>query len=162
DGGFLHYEALRGIADVPVRVADGGRMREARTDADGRFSIRDISPGEHVVEPQLPPRYAPLFDRQAVTSVDSCSGEVALAVATIPLRGTVRPANGEALVPQVMLRLAQVDSSGRVSVGRSTLAFTEAGGVWKVQGLPSGRYAIGVSAFDPPSPHTPYPTTWYP
>lgn len=162
DGSFARYRALRGFADIPVLVADGGRVREARTDANGRFSIRDISPGRHIIQPQLPSRYTPLFERQAGATVDSCMGEVAMAVTTTPLRGTVHPANGEALVRQVMLRLAQVDSNGRVAADRSTLAFTEAGGAWKVQGLPAGRYVLGVSAFDPPSPDTPYPTTWHP
>jgi len=162
DGFFSHYQPLPGIPDIPVVVADGGRVREARTDANGHFSILDISPGRHVVQPQLPPRYTPLFDRQSAASVDSCSGEAAVAVTTIPLRGTVRPADGEALVPQVMLRLAQLDPGGRIAFERSTLAFTGADGSWKVPGLPSGRYLLGVSAFNPPSPHTPYPTTWYP
>jgi hypothetical protein len=162
DGFYLHYDTAGGIADVPVRLADGDRRRETRTDANGDFSIRDVSPGPHVVQPQLPGRYAPLFERENTVTVDTCSGEAGIGVATIPLRGTVQAANGEALVPRVMLRIAQLDSSGGVTFERSTLAFAEADGSWKVPGLPSGRYVLGVSTFDPPSPRTPYPTTWYP
>ena len=162
DGFYVHYDTPGGVADVPIRVADGDRVHETRTDANGHFSIRGVSPGRHVVQPQLPAQYAPLFDREHTVRVDTCSGETGIAVATIPLRGTVQAANGESLVPKVMLRVAQLDVSGRVAFERSTLAFSEADGSWKLPGLPAGRYVLGVSTFDPPSPHTPYPTIWYP
>ena len=149
DGFYMHYGTLGGVADVPVRVVNGDRVRETRTDAKGNFSIRDVSPGRHAVQPQLSGQYAPLFDREDAVRVDTCSGETGIGVATIPLRGTVRAADGEALVPSVKLRVAQLDSSGRVTFERSTLAFAEADGSWKVPGLPSGRYVLGVSAFNP-------------
>jgi hypothetical protein len=87
---------------------------------------------------------------------------VSVFAATVPLRGTLRAANGEVVGRQVMLRVARPTSWGGVAFERSTLAFTRPDGTWTVPGLPAGRYIVGVSVFDAPSPSTPYPTVWYP
>jgi hypothetical protein len=162
DGFFMHFDGGVGVPDVPIRVRDGAQVLEAHTDAAGRFSMSGLRPGSHRVEAQLPPQYAPLFDREHTANVDSSSGELSVIVTTVPLRGTARPADGSAGVRQLKLRRAQIGPDGRVAFERSTLAFTEADGTWKVPGLPAGRYLLGVSAFDPPVPEAPYPTTWYP
>jgi hypothetical protein len=84
-----------------------------------------------------------------------------MAVTTVPLRGSVHPPAGTRGAPKVMLRLSRVDADGVLAFDRSTLAFTEPDGTWTAPGLPAGRYVVGVSVFDPPSPHTPYPTFFY-
>src|SRR5262249_24120433 len=79
-----------------------------------------------------------------------------------PLRGTVRAANGDALVDQVMLRAARLGSDGGVMFRRSTVAFTERDGTWKFNGLPAGRYLLGVNVLTSPSDDPTFPATWYP
>jgi hypothetical protein len=162
DGFYMHYGDGAGLPGVPIRVRDGGQVLEQRTDAGGRFSIEGLAPGRHVVEPQLPAPYAPLFAREVAANVDACFGEVSIPVAAASLRGTARPSDGATTDRQIELRLARLGPDGRVAFDRSTLAFTEPDGTWKLGGLPPGRYLLGVSAFEPPTPDTPYPTTWYP
>ena len=162
DGFYLHPDNLPRIPGVPVRVTDHGIVRESVTDQHGKFSIVGLSPGTYDLDVQLPRNYEPMFDRRWVAEVDACAGEATIFVTTVPLRGTVHAAQGEALVKQVMLRLAQVGPDGEVAFNRSTLAFADSSGNWKAQGLPAGSYRIGVSAFDSPSPQNPYPTKWYP
>jgi hypothetical protein len=160
DGFYMRFGEESGLPDVPIRVRDQGALREARTGADGHFSIAGLAPGRHVVEMSLPARFEPLFDKEIVSKVDACFGEVVTAVTTVPLRGTISP-----LIPenarQVALRLAQLGPDS-ATFERSTLAFVEADGTWKVPGLPPGRYVVGLNAFEAPSAQVPYPTSWYP
>lgn len=161
DGFFMHYGNEAGLVDVPIRVRDGGQVREQRTDRGGRFTIVGLTPGRHVVETELPAPYEPLFNEKVSANVDQCFGEVSVAVAAASLRGTVSPSEATPGRP-IQLRLAQLGPDGGVRFERSTVAFAEPDGSWKVAGLPPGRYLLGVSAFEPPTPDTPYPTTWYP
>jgi hypothetical protein len=152
---------IGGISNVPVRITDRGKIREMRTDANGRFWFDRVSPGTYVVDAQLPAPYAPLFKKPVTATVDGCSGEAVIPVTTVPLRGTVHAA-GSASGHQVMLRFALVGSDRRVSIDRSTLVFTDRTGAWSVPGLPAGQYLVGVSVFDPPTKDTPYSPSWYP
>src|SRR5262245_53834000 len=162
DGLYLHSDEILGVPGIPVRVTDHGQLRESVTDQDGHFSIVGLSPGTYEVDAKLPRNYEPMFDRRVVSEVDSCAGEASVFLTTVPLRGKVLPASGEALVDKVMLRLARVGPDGKVGLNRSTLAFADSNGNWKAQGLPAGNYLVGVSAFDTPSAQNPYPTMWYP
>ncbi len=162
DGFYLHSDEVPGIPGVLVRATDHGRVRESVTDQHGQFSIAGLSRGTYALDIQLPRNYEMMFDRRLVSEVDSCAGLATIFVTTVPLRGTVHPARGEALVNKVMLRIAQVGPDGGVSFDRSTLAFADSDGNWKAEGLPAGKYLVGVSAFDAASAQNPYPTMWYP
>ena len=162
DGAFMHHETRGGLPGIRILVTEGGRVREAHTDSNGRFVFDGITPGVYSLDARLPPSYSPLFEERIVARVDSCSGEVSIPVMTVPLRGTVRPAEGDTAVRQVMLRVAQVNADGSITLERSTLAFTEPDGSWQVPGLPAGRYVVGVSTLDAPTAQTPYPRRWYP
>src|SRR3954447_22557795 len=161
NGQLADFAEMGGISNVPVRITDRGQVREAHTDATGRFWFDRVSPGTYVVDAELPAAYAPLFKERVTAEVDDCSGQVSIPVTTVPLRGTVHAADG-APGRHVMLRFALVGSDARVSIDHSTLEFTDGRGAWSIPGLPTGRYLVGVSVFDPPTNDTPYPATWYP
>jgi hypothetical protein len=158
EGTFMQHDTIGGVENVAIRVTDRGQVREVRTDPNGRFTIDGLAAGTYAVDLRLPPHLSPLHDESMDVQVGACAGELYVPVTTVPLRGTARAMPGEERARQVMLRIAQVGADGSVAVERTAIAFTEADGTWTLPGLPAGRYLVGVSTFDPPTPYSPYPT----
>jgi hypothetical protein len=162
DGFYMHGDLTGGVPGIPITVRDSHQAYEATSDERGWFTLLGLKPGKYELDARLPARYEPLFDHQGSVNMNGCLAEAEVVVAAVPLKGTVRNADGSAASDNVILRVAQLDAANGISFARTTLAFSKGGGAWKIPGLPPGRYLLGVNTFDAPSATSPYSTTWYP
>jgi hypothetical protein len=162
DGFYLHTDPGPDLAGVPITVRGRTRTYETKTDDRGRFTLLGLEPDTYLIEPRLPAPYKERFNRPNIMTLDDCLAEAFIFVAPVALSGVAHRADGQAAGDQVMLRVARLDAANRVAFARTTLAFTDDNGGWSFPGLPPGRYVIGVNTYDAPTPHTPYPTMWYP
>jgi hypothetical protein len=162
DGFFMHGGVVALVPDIPVTIHGAGRNYEVKTNDEGRFALVGLEPGTYGIEPHLPSPYQLLFDTPTSVTLGGCLAEAPIFVAAVPLSGVARDTAGEPAGKSVGLRVAQLDATNTVAFARTTMAFVESDGRWKLPGLPAGRYLLGVNTFDPPTSSSPYPTMWYP
>ena len=158
----------RGAAGVSVMLmpsepaASGFRVSaRAKTDAEGRYRVTGLAPGSYRVFPSAPAHVL----REATTR-----GEAGLLVMLAPgesvedvdfslvrggvITGRVTDADGKPVVGEIV-RLTYVDEAvpvGRPPIG-STLRQTDDRGVYRIYGLPAGRYKVSVGV-DPDASFT--------
>lgn len=165
NGSFFDTRPMGPVPGVTVVARSGAYSVETTTDADGRFVFLDLPLGQYDIEPRLPPGMKSMFPREPV-SVGRCGAAdvVFLAITDAPLRGILRRPDGSRVGSQVGVTVIRVDAdaTAATAVERSTIAFTNDQGRFEFDGLPPGRYVIGVNVFDPPSAIAPYPRTFHP
>src|SRR5918993_1262619 len=166
DGEFPDTKAVGPEIGVPVVAKHGELSVETITDSDGRFVFEDLPPGQYQIEPRWPRGMKSRFPPEPVT-VERCgAGDIHFwAVTDAPLRGIVRgpegaPVNKSMIVTAI--RFDPNDLAGARAPDRSTFAFTDEKGEYAFDGLPAGRYLVGVNPFDPPFPDAPYPAIYHP
>jgi protocatechuate 3,4-dioxygenase beta subunit len=163
DGSFGHLEVVAGVSNVKITTESTSSRQELRTNEDGEFTFVGLEPGSYQVTPSLPRGFKILFGLKNPVTLDSCSTELGIAIAATPLSGIVRNADGSPVGPAVRVDVVSADDEARgLSQNRSTFTFTESDGTWEFEGLPPGRYRVGVNLFGPPTLASPYRPTWYP
>ena len=166
DGEFPETKRVGPEIGVPVVVRQGEFTIETVTDIDGRFVFEGLAPGQYQIEPRWPRGLKSEYPPEPVT-VERCgAGDIYFsAVTDAPLGGTVlgqeaAPAGKRVVVTAI--RFDPNDLRGARAADRSTFAFLDEKGWYAFDGLPAGRYVVGINAFDPPTPESPYPPIYHP
>ncbi|MET0168672.1 MAG: carboxypeptidase-like regulatory domain-containing protein [Vicinamibacterales bacterium] len=106
DGFFMHGGPVAGVPRVPLTIRGDRRQQVVETDDQGHFMLVGLEPGIYEIEPRLPKPYEPLFDRPVSVKLDGCLAEAYIVVASVPLSGEARNADGSLANEHVMLRVA--------------------------------------------------------
>jgi hypothetical protein len=153
------------LGKVRVRSESGTFARETTTDATGTFLFTGLPPGNYALRLFLPERFergGP--DRINVVRV-KCAVELNLYFARAPLQGTLSRHDGSPVRPwsRTVTAVAISGAQDAPSENRSTSTIVQLDGKWTFDGLPPGRYLIGVHAFKPITQWDPLQQPfWYP
>jgi protocatechuate 3,4-dioxygenase beta subunit len=153
--GQVVSEDGRPLADAVVYVnkvygRGAGSPLTATTDSEGRFRSASLDPGLYIVNAMLPGFTLPEMPTDPNEFRYSRPGDfinIVLVKGGV-ITGTVRDANGDAVVA-VFVRATRVrDAAGRSSAGRFAGFFpermTDDRGVYRIYGLPPGTYVISA------------------
>ncbi|HEX6186314.1 MAG TPA: carboxypeptidase regulatory-like domain-containing protein [Pyrinomonadaceae bacterium] len=153
-----------GMEGARVTVAGAGGQQEALTDAQGRYSLTGLPPGDYEVTLHLPETLTAYEPKQGVTVADRGCAMVSFFVTDNGrIAGRVLDATGK---PVPRLNVVVVDAEGKnpeFKYGRHES--TDEEGRYKFAGLPPGRYLLGVHIAGFPQPDDPtnaYARTYYP
>lgn len=162
----IHYVGPMG--GLTVRAAGANGVVETNTDKDGRYRFMRLAPGKYKVSVQLPEGYGPLFDfvgteAEVELTSDACGIEHDFdAQVDGRISGRVFDADGKPVGDQVQVSVVTVESADKdFALAESRSDYTKHG-QYEIEGLPPGRYVLGVTIADPPEKNSPYPTTYFP
>ena len=166
NGQFADSEMVAPEIGVPIVARKGDFTTETTTDGDGRFLFLDLVPGVYQIEPRWPKGLKSPYPARPIT-VERCgAGDIYFFGYTdAPLGGTVYGPAGAPAGKDLVVRIIKADPTdprGARAAERSTVAFTDQRGRYQFDGLPPGRYLVGVNVFDPPLPSSPYAGTYHP
>jgi len=162
DGSFSRYEPVGGLANIPIIAEGTSRKRDTVTDERGRFVFVGLEPGRYRVTPALATDMEILFGPTGPVMLNDCSAEIEFPVVRMTLSGTVVNTDGSRAGQNVRVDVVKDDPEGNPpSSDRGTWTYTDVNGAWKLQGLPVGRYRIGLNLFGPPTPDSPFAPTWH-
>jgi hypothetical protein len=165
-GGYMRHDTLGPVAGMKVVARSGPISREATTDQMGRFVFEGLSPGDYQVEPSWPAPLKSMFRNPAVR-VDACgASDISLfGVSDAPLSGVVRLPDGTLAGKDITVTVIDAESGNRTlpALLRShTIALTDANSRWVFDGLPPGRYIVGVNLLRTPSINSPFVARYHP
>lgn len=125
---------------VLLSVEGAGQTKEARTDAEGRFELAGLRPGELRLKLQLPDELAAYrHERVLRLAAGGCASEYFYVVDNGRINGKVLDAEGN---PVAGAGVVTLDTGG----GSSTYyAKTDEEGRYSLSRLPPGRYLVGVN-----------------
>lgn len=156
-------------AGLTVKAEGGAGEYEAATDHGGRFRLESLKPGKYRVTLILPPaygmRYSFLKNEFEAQVTPGCWGAEADFTIRIDgrMRGRVYNAQGKPAGRQVQVSIVAHESAGDdVSVIESRSEYTDELGRYEFDGVPAGRYLLGINIADVPDKDTPYPKMYYP
>jgi Carboxypeptidase regulatory-like domain len=154
----------KGVADVTVALRTAGfggqgqDLPQAKTDAEGKYRIADVPVGSYFVTPVAPVYVVPgagrltfSTDPVVITGGETIDGVDFSLVRGGVVTGKVVDAEGRAVVEQtVSLQNADQQTGGRggffgFGAGGGS-ARTDDRGVYRVYGIPAGRYYVSVGA----------------
>jgi hypothetical protein len=166
-GAYMRHDDLGPMAGVTIVAHGAGVPSEVKTDAAGRFVFEGLTPGRYELEPRWPPGMRSMFGRREAVTVGPCgAADIGFpAITDAPLSGTLNGPDGAPAGAQVQVTVVSLDPAGSFATDaarRSTIAFTDKAGRWVFDGLPPGRYLLGVNLFGPPSITSPYLGTYHP
>ena len=153
-----------GVEGMRVTVAGAGGEQEAVTDAQGRYSLTGLPPGEHEVTLHLPETMTAYEPMRRVTVADrGCATASFFVTDNGRIAGRVLDATGNP-VPRV--NVVVVDAEGKNPEFKyGSHKSTDEEGLFQFTGLPPGRYLLGVHIAGFPQPDDPtnaYARTYYP
>lgn len=159
--------------DVPLQgvklVLEGKAQRlETTTDAEGEYRFVNVPYGEYKIHLALDPKYKIWLgenedftfklDEKKISSRTLYRVEL-----KAPIHGRVYDESGKPLGKDVCVTIVAVDKNElKLNQKRSAKAFTKKEGLYSFDGLPNGRYVIGVNILEPASSSSPFPAFFYP
>ena len=152
------------LRKVPIRVESGAVARETTTDAAGAFLFTGLPPGTYSLSASLPEIFERGRDRIEGIRLQ-CLTELPLGYARVPIQGTLARHDGTATNPwyQTVTAVAISGAQDAPLESRSTWTGVQRDGKWSFDGLPPGRYFIGVHKFKPSGQWDPLQQPfWYP
>lgn len=151
----------KGLADVTVTLraasfgGQGQDLPQAKTDAEGKYRITDVPVGSYFVTPVAPVYVVPGAGRLAfasdpvvITGGETIDGIDFSLVRGGVVTGKVVDAEGRPVIEQtVTLQSAdQTGQRGGFGFGGGGSARTDDRGVYRIYGVPAGRYYVSVGA----------------
>jgi hypothetical protein len=139
------------------------------SDANGRFRMKNIPQGKYEVRPFLPPTHSgylglDLSEQVEIGLPGKCAVEMyLLAQLNGVIRGRLYDSDGRPIGRNTEVSLLSADSAGKSRadiIGGST--WTEEDGTYEFNGLPPGRYIVGVGILRPPNSTSRYSDIYYP
>jgi hypothetical protein len=158
------YRKPEPVPGVKVRIEGGSASRDTSTDAAGRYEFGRLDPGHYTVAVSVP---APLSVRGEqrpveVPDVRGCALADFYARTDGVIGGVVLGADGLPVDHmQLEAVLADVYDAAPQTIPGARAA-TDAAGRFGFEGLPPGRYVVGVNLHMGPSDYSPWPRLLHP
>ncbi|MGA2435978.1 MAG: carboxypeptidase-like regulatory domain-containing protein [Bryobacteraceae bacterium] len=161
------FEETPALAGVNITLSSPGRFkRSTRTDSVGSYQFDDVPPSTYTVDASLPSYEQHLLEMyrnsQGEMEVprNGCAFAVFDMVANGVVEGLLLDHKGRPL-PNVPVQAVRVWKDGKLAEFGAKKGLSDAWGKFRVEGLPSGDFEVGVNLDkrDPPVPDVPYPRT---
>lgn len=147
------------LSDVIITL--GGPVRQtARTGASGEFRFGDLPPGEYRVSADLPVNLRQVAQQVLnLPNVHACAAADFYTAVNGRIIGRLVDSSGQPVPHRgAQLRLAEPAAGQEV---RYKDAYTDEGGFFQFDGVPPGRYLLGVNLSLGPRKDAPYPVTYF-
>jgi hypothetical protein len=132
------------LPGAKVEAAGGGRAVRAVTDAEGKYHLRGLPPGEYTLRLDLPETLLVRDpERKVRVEEGGCAVEVFSVESNGRLGGRVFDSEGRPAA-KVALRLSEAARGDEYFLGHSAHATSDADGRYEFRGVPPGRYIIRV------------------
>jgi len=173
EAGSCSSEFVGPLVDVTIRAqgqqGNHEKKHETKTDENGAFRFVNLPPGKYNVRLAMPELYEMHYDFYRdeidVTVTSGCYGtELYFKVHAIGrISGRVVDANGKLVGREVRVSIiAANDADKPMSTLLHRNAYTDDLGRYVFDGVPPGRYILGIGIADAPTKKTPYPKIYYP
>jgi hypothetical protein len=157
------------LAGIRVEARGNGSVFYDKTDGEGRYRFRNIPPGKYQVRPHMSSAYSGYLgldgmEEAEVGLPENCGAEVDLiAQLNGVIRGRVLDWKGRPVGRNVEVSLITAESKLK-GIGRleGSSAYTEPDGSYKFDGLPGGKYIVGVGLLKAPDWRSPFSKVFYP
>ena len=159
--------------DVPLQgvklVLEGKAQRlETTTDAEGEYRFVNVPYGEYKIHLALDSKYkiwlgenedfTLMLDEKRINSNMRYRVEL-----NAPLHGTVYDDSGKSVGKSVFVTVISVeDGKPKFETKHSAQVSTKKDGTYAFNGLPPGKYVLGVNVLEAASPSAPFPSFFYP
>jgi hypothetical protein len=154
-----------GIAGLHLTVEGEGARHELVTDASGRYSLSGLSPGKYKVTLRAPDGLTDQQPEREVQVADrGCAVEDFYVFDNGRISGRVIDAEGKSMT-NLTVALRDADAVDAERSKSPILTSADEEGRFKFEGLPAGRYLLGVRLSDYAAPgdlENAYPRTFYP
>jgi protocatechuate 3,4-dioxygenase beta subunit len=157
------------LAGVTIRAQSPQGNHETKTDENGAFRFVNLSPGKYKVRLVMPEYYEMQYHfargEIEVTVESGCSGvELDFGVQTSGrITGAVIDADGKPVGRNVQVSIIAADDADKpISTLIHRSEYTDELGRYKFDGVPPGRYILGIGIAAAPTKHTPYSKIYYP
>ena len=139
DGSALEGAVVLLCQDISLGVGCFPKLGETRTDADGRYSFRDIPPGEYVPAVQLSKQAVFAMQRQTLGKVIPETVKYTVAAGQVMIATDLRLSREPEKLDDPPVKLVYPVSSASISETRPTL---------KWEAVPGAQYGIALSRVD--------------
>jgi len=160
---------VKPMAGLTVKAEGSEGQYQTTTDAEGHFRLEALKPGKYRLSFVLPSGYGMLFSfEKSEFDVEVKPGfwsqEFRLQVKVDGhLSGRVYDTQGKPVGRNVRVSIIRAESAGsEPPATQSRNKYTNPQGEYDFDGVPPGRYILGVSIADAPDKWTPYPSLYYP
>lgn len=166
-GDFERDAQYKPKAGLTVKAEGPAGFHEAVTDSDGRYRLEGLKPGKYKVKLTLPPTFGMRYSfHQSVFDVEVTQGCWAADVDFTVMvdghiRGRIFDAQGKPVGEQVQVTIVPYESAGAGAV-ESRHEYTDKQGRYDFDGVPPGRYLLGINIADVPNKVTPYSKLYHP
>jgi hypothetical protein len=151
-------------------IAEGNANKyETSTDGVGRFRLNGLKPGKYKLRLVLPANYGMNFsfqhnERDVEVTAGCWSEEVDFTVRVDSrISGRIHDAQGNPVGERVRVSIIEYDSNMKDQRPvESRNEYTNKEGRYEFDGVPAGRYVLGVNIADVPDKYTPYAKTYFP
>ena len=166
---FYEPGSSRPLSGIRVEARGEAGLLFDVSDANGRFRMKNVPQGKYEVRFLLPPTHSGYLGLDVDEQVEiglpgRCAVEMYLLVQLNGvIRGRLYDSDGRPVGRNTEVSLLSADSASKARadiVGEST--WTEEDGTYEFNGLPPGRYIIGVGILRPPDSTSPYSNIYYP
>jgi hypothetical protein len=171
DGVFGFNSNNRVMPQIKVIAKSKTNKYETLTNEEGDFRFVDLPFGEYEVSVELPKAFKLWANfgtyneqRKIVLNSSEWAGDLSfVARLDAPISGTVFNEFGKPVNTQVQVTVAAVyDSSISITKDKSADEYTNESGYFSFDGLPPGRYVVGINILSAPYSDSPFPATFYP
>lgn len=156
---------IEGIAGIKITVTDSkGKRHELVTDAEGKYELSGLKPGEYEVKAELPAFYLQDYTKGKLKVFDrGCASANFGAIPNGQIVGRIVDAEGQP-VKKAKISLLRVDASAPLSRG-DEVGFdyvNDEQGKFQIGQVTPGEYLLGINVTGSPDKDSPYPPTFYP
>jgi hypothetical protein len=148
------------LEGATVRLRGQGQDRSMQSGVDGAYEFSGIAPGEYRLWAEREP-WKESYRQTIVVDPGGCVERALRLAPAGTISGVVKGADGKP-AKDVGVELVRVLRDGKLPKESSLWARTDAAGRFLMEGVPAGKFVLGVNLTGPTSAERPWPSTYYP
>lgn len=148
------------LEGATVRLSGGGMERSMQSGLDGAFEFSGIAPGEYRLWAEREP-WKESYRQTIMVGPGGCVQRALRLEPAGTISGVVKGADGRP-AKDVRVELVRFLPDGKLPKQYSERADTDAAGRFLMEGVPAGKFVLGVNLTRYTSAEEPWPPTYYP